>query len=80
VVVLVLSTMVVMDVSRVVVMVGTSVDISAVDGTAVGTTMSIVVGVSGVGAVVSLVWRPRSSSILLKSSLPWYLRVCSYVP
>jgi hypothetical protein len=55
VVVPVLSTIVVMEVGPVVVMVVTNVDISAVDGTAIGTTMSIVVGVSGVGAVVSSV-------------------------
>jgi hypothetical protein len=72
----VLSTMVMIDVGPVVVMLVTSVGISAVDGTVVGTTMSVVVGVSGAGAVVSLVWRLRSSSILRKSSLLWYLRVC----
>jgi hypothetical protein len=76
VVVLVLSTIVVMVVGPVVVLVVTNVDKSAVDGTEVGTTMSVVVGVSGVGAVVSSVWRPRTSLILRKSSLLWYLRVC----
>jgi hypothetical protein len=60
---MVLSTMVVMEVGPVVVMVVTSVDISAVECTAVGTTLSVVVGVSGVGTLLSLVWRPRSSSI-----------------
>jgi hypothetical protein len=76
VVVPVLSTTVVMEVGPVVVMVVTNVDIFAVDGTAVGTTLSVVVGVIGVGMVVSLVWRLHSSSILRKSSLLWYLRVC----
>jgi hypothetical protein len=52
VVVPVFSTMVVMEVGPVVVMVVTNVDISAVDGTAVGTTLSVVVVVSGVGMVV----------------------------
>jgi hypothetical protein len=69
VVVPVVSTMVVMEVSLVVVMVVTIVNIPDAGGTAVGTVVSILAGVSGIGAVVSLLVRPCSSSTLLSSSL-----------
>jgi hypothetical protein len=76
VVVPVLSMMLVMEVGLVVVMDVTSVEIPAVGGTAVGTVVSILAGVSGIGSVVSAATRLCSSQILLKSSLLWYLVVC----
>jgi hypothetical protein len=72
----VLSMIVIMEVGPVVVMVVTSVDIPAVGGTAVGMVVSVLVGVSGIGPVVSSATRPCSSPILLESSLLWYLVVC----
>jgi hypothetical protein len=75
VVVPVLSTMVVMEVGQVVLMVVTTIGISAVDGTAAGA-VSVVVGVAGGTVLSSSVGRPNKSSILCKYSLVWYLNFC----
>jgi hypothetical protein len=72
------SMMVLTEVGPVVVIVVTR-DVPAVDSTAAGTVVLMLTGVSGTGSVGSsvVVVRPCSSSILLSSSLLWYLVVCT---
>jgi hypothetical protein len=70
------SMMVLTDVGPVVVIVVTRDDVPVVGGTAAGTVVSILAGVSGTGSVGSTVVRPCNSSILLRSSLLWYHKVC----
>ena len=65
--------MVLTEIGPVVVMVVTREDVPAAGRTAAGTVVSILTGVLGTGSVGSTVVRPSNSSILLKSSLLWYL-------
>jgi hypothetical protein len=70
------SMMVLTQVGPVVVMVVTREDVPAVGGTAAGTVVSILAGVSGTESVGYTEVRPCNLSILLRSSLLRYLKVC----